>query len=63
MACTEFLAPPVAMATTQFARNIGSHVSITRAVGTEQSTEPPAHELGRGHRQERRSRTAHALDR
>ena len=31
MACTEFLAPPVAMATTQFARNIGSHVSTTRA--------------------------------
>ena len=30
MACTELLAPPVAMATTQFVRKIGSHVSTTR---------------------------------
>ncbi|MGA7375425.1 MAG: hypothetical protein WBW36_03700 [Candidatus Sulfotelmatobacter sp.] len=30
MACTELLAPPVAMATTRFARKIGSHVSTNQ---------------------------------
>lgn len=61
MACIALLPPPMAMATTEFARLIGYEVSAPWRLEQTIRTANSAHELGRGHRQERRPAAADAV--